>query len=174
MATEIERKYLVKGEPWRGAAAKGFEVRQGYLCMDREKVVRVRTTGGRGFLCVKGEGKGITRPEYEYEIPLSDAEEILETLCIGNVIEKTRYLVKYEGLTWEVDEFLGENQGLVVAEVELESEDQVFSKPEWLGEEVSRDPRYLNANLARHPYREWGKKERGSRTEERGVKKIGN
>jgi adenylate cyclase len=155
MGKEIERKFLVTGNTWRNS--KGVVVRQGHLSMDKERVVRVRTAGEKGFLTIKGKGRGLTRPEYEYEIPVQDAEEMLDGLCTGYLIEKIRYYVHHEGLTWEIDEFKGENQGLVVAEVEIESEDQEISKPNWVGEEVSDDPRYLNVNLAHHPFREWGK-----------------
>jgi adenylate cyclase len=159
VAKEIERKYLVKGGSWKRGATKRVAVRQGYLSTDKEKVVRVRTTGEKGFLGVKGGAEGITREEYEYEIPRQDAEEMLDAFCSGRLIEKTRYLVEHLGLLWEVDEFLGDNQGLVVAEVELEREDQPIQKPDWVGEEVTGDPRYLNANLVSHPYGEWRKKE---------------
>jgi len=157
MGKEIERKFLVRGDSWRGS--EGVMVRQGHLSVDKERVVRVRTAGEKGFLTIKGRGEGLTRPEYEYEIPLQDAEEMLDTLCTGHLIEKIRYYVEHVGLTWEIDEFRGENQGLVVAEVEIETEDQVIAKPDWVGDEVSDDPRYLNVNLARHPFGRWGKEE---------------
>ncbi len=160
MGREIERKFLVKGNSWR-QGGKGVKVRQGHLSTDRDRVVRVRTAGGKGFLTIKGKGRGLMRPEYEYEIPVRDAVEILEKLCVGAVIEKTRYCLNHEGLRWEIDEFHGENRGLVVAEVELESEFQEVPRPDWLGEEVSGDPRYLNVNLALRPFREW---ERGEGT----------
>lgn len=165
MGTEIERKFLVRNDGWKGLG-RPVMVRQGYLCTDRGKVVRVRTTGGKGFLSVKGAGTGITRPEYEYRIPLEDAQEMIDAFCGGLVVEKRRHLVEHQGLTWEIDEFLGANQGLVLAELELESEDQVFGKPHWVGKEVSQDPRYLNANLARRPYREWGSEARGAGNED--------
>jgi adenylate cyclase len=157
MGKEIERKFLVRGDSWRGIA-QGTAIRQGHLSTDLERVVRVRAAGEKGFLTIKGKGKGLTRPEYEYEIPLKDAEEILSGLCVGAMIEKTRYRVEDEGLAWEIDEFHGENQGLVVAEVELESEDQEISIPDWLGDEVSGDPQYLNVNLSLRPFRQWGAK----------------
>jgi CYTH domain-containing protein len=157
MGKEIERKFLVRGDSWRGS--KGIVVRQGHLSTDEERVVRVRTAGEKGFLTIKGKGEGLTRPEYEYGIPLQDAEEMLGTLCTGYLIEKIRYRVEHEGLIWEVDEFKGENQGLVVAEVELEKEEQEIAAPDWAGDEVSGDPRYLNVNLAKHPFKRWGKEE---------------
>jgi adenylate cyclase len=168
MGKEIERKYLMRDDSWRRGAGQGIMVRQGYLFRDKEKVVRVRTTGEKGFFGVKGGSKGITRAEYEYEIPRKDAEEMLDTFCTGRLIEKTRYLFEQGELTWEIDEFLGDNRGLVVAEVELEREDQPVQKPGWVGREVSEDPRYLNANLVDNPYMGWGRRERGTRSEERG------
>lgn len=157
MGREIERKFLVIGDSWR-TADKGIMVRQGHLSTDSERVVRVRIAGEKGFLTIKGKGKGLVRPEYEYEIPRQDAEEILDGICIGHIIEKTRCHVQYKGRTWEIDQFHGENQGLVVAEVELESEDQEIQRPDWLGDEVSGDPRYLNVNLALRPFGQWGGK----------------
>ena len=154
MATEIERKYLLKNDGWR-AGAEGVLYRQGYLSTAAERNVRVRTIGERAYLTVKGKGEGITRLEFEYEIPLADGEAMLDRLCHRPLIEKVRYKIEHGGLVWEVDEFRGDNAGLVVAEVELESEDQVFAAPPWVGEEVTADPRYLNANLVRRPYTTW-------------------
>ncbi len=153
MGTEIERKFLVRDDSWRGKG-RGVMVRQGYLATDREKSVRVRVTGEKGYLAVKGRAQGIVRSEYEYEIPLKDAMEMLN-LCIGHLIEKRRHLVAHKGLTWEIDEFQGVNQGLIVAEIELERANQEIDLPEWVAEEVSDDPRYLNANLVHHPFSEW-------------------
>ena len=152
MGTEIERKFLVIGGAWRQPAPVRFV--QGYLCRDRESTVRVRLAGEQAFLNIKGPAKGITRAEFEYGIPVADAAEILK-LCQGAVIEKARHLVVHKGTTWEVDEFFGDNAGLVVAEVELEREDQAFERPSWLGAEVTGDPRYLNANLVSHPSITW-------------------
>lgn len=157
MGKEIERKFLVRGRPW--GSSNGVLVRQGHLSMDKERVVRVRTAGERGFLTIKGKARGLTRPEYEYEIPLQDAVEMLNNLSMGHLIEKIRYRVEHKGVIWEIDEFKGDNQGLVVAEVELESEDQAITKPDWIGDEVSDDHRYLNVNLAHRPFRRWGKEE---------------
>ena len=153
MALEIERKFLMKEGDWR--KAEGIRYRQGYLCRGSNRVVRVRLEGARGCLTVKGSTQGLVRTEYEYEIPADEAVAMLETLCEKPLIEKTRYKIEYRGLLWEVDEFWGENQGLVIAEVELDSEDQPFSKPEWLGEEVTGDVRYYSANLVQHPFSKW-------------------
>ena len=154
MGQEIERKYLLKDDSWR-LGAEGVLYRQGYLSTEVERNVRVRTIGERAFLTIKGKGEGITRLEFEYQIPIADGEAILDRLCDRPLIEKLRYKIEHRGLVWEVDEFRGENAGLVVAEVELESEDQAFAVPAWVGEEVTADPRYLNANLVRRPYTTW-------------------
>lgn len=153
MATEIERKFLVTGSQWR--EAPGVRLCQGYLNRDKERTVRVRIAGARAYLTIKGISRGAARLEFEYEIPMADAEQLL-MLCDGPVVRKIRYTLEYRGATWEVDEFLEENAGLVVAEIELQAEDQPFERPAWLGREVTHDPRYYNANLAAHPYREWG------------------
>lgn len=156
MATiEIERKFLVVGHGWK-AASEGIAIRQGFLVAEKERTVRVRIAAGKAFLTVKSAAQGITRQEFEYPIPVAQAEQILD-LCIRPLIEKKRYRFEHQGMTWEVDEFLGENAGLVVAEIELESESQDFARPDWLGQEVSHDPRYLNANLVKSPYKEWGR-----------------
>lgn len=154
MAQEIERKFLVVGDGWR-AGARGEWLRQGYLASTRERTVRVRVQGSRAALTIKGPAQGLSRPEFEYEIPLQDAETLLDTLCERPLIEKTRWHVGFGGLRWEIDEFAGENAGLVVAEVELEREDQPVELPPWVGAEVSRDARYQNASLVRHPYSQW-------------------
>ena len=153
MALEIERKFLVKEGTWRNE--KGTTYRQGYLNSTKERTVRVRIVDGNGYLTVKGISRGAVRVEYEYEIPGAEAEAMLNDLCEKPLIEKMRYKIEFKGLVWEVDEFFGENQGLIVAEVELESEDQTFAKPEWVGEEVTGDPKYFNANLIHHPYNRW-------------------
>ena len=154
MGTEIERKYLVTGDAWR-ALAPGTHYRQGYLNSDKERTVRIRSTGDKAYITIKGLTVGASRPEYEYEIPVADADAMLDGLAERPLIEKRRYKIPHGGVTIEVDEFLGENAGLVVAEVELQSEDQRFDKPAWFGEEVTGDPRYYNANLVRHPYSTW-------------------
>lgn len=155
MGIEVERKFLVKDEAWREHADAGTAYRQGYLGGGDRASVRVRIEGQRANLNIKSRTLGVRRQEYEYPIPLEDARRMLEQLCDGPLIEKTRYLVPYRGKTWEVDVFAGDNAGLVVAEVELEHEDEAFAVPPWAGEEVSDDPRYYNVNLVRHPYRSW-------------------
>jgi len=155
MAEEIERKFLVVGNGWRDQAAPGVTLRQGYLVSERRLSVRVRVAREAALLTVKGVQQGLRRLEYEYPIPPAEALEMLEQLRVGAIVEKTRYLVEHGGRTWEVDEFSGDNAGLVVAEVELEAEDAAVELPAWVGPEVSRDPRYLNANLALRPYRHW-------------------
>jgi adenylate cyclase len=152
MGVEIERKFLVAGDAWR--QGEGVPYAQGYLNRDPARTVRVRIAGERAFLTVKGVSRGATRQEFEYEIPKDDARALLE-LSDGPVVSKLRYVVAHEGATWEVDEFLGENAGLVVAEIELESEGQDFARPAWLGREVTEDPRYYNSSLAGHPYNRW-------------------
>ena len=152
MATEIERKFLVHGVPWHNDIGVRFS--QGYLNRDKERTVRVRIAGDKAFLTVKGVTRGATRVEFEYGIPLSDAEQLLK-LSDGPIIQKNRHVLVHDGDTWEVDEFLGDNAGLVLAEIELTSEDQPFSRPPWLGTEVTRDLRYYNSSLAGQPYREW-------------------
>jgi adenylate cyclase len=149
---EIERKFLVSGEDWR--KSKGIRYTQGYLSHDKERTVRVRLAGKQAFLCVKGISRGFSRNEFEYEIPADDAEHLLK-LCAGVLIQKVRHTVIHKGLKWEVDEFFGDNTGLIVAEVELESEDQIFEKPPWLGREVTHDPRYFNSSLAVTPFNKW-------------------
>ena len=156
MAEEIERKFLVNGYTWKKYAT-GLYCRQGYLCLENERIVRVRNIEGNGFLTIKGIAKGIKRPEYEYKIPVEDANEILDYLCKRPLIEKKRYITIYEGTKWEIDEFMGENKGLIIAEVELACENQKIILPEWVGKEVSGDPRYYNAGLVRYPYKVWKK-----------------
>ena len=154
MGVEIEKKFLLTGADWKKLAS-GTTYRQGYLSTVKERTVRVRTIAGKGFLTIKGISVGATRLEYEYEIPLEDANSLLDELCEKPLIEKNRYKIEFSGFTWEVDEFFGENDGLVVAEIELESEDQSFDKPEWVGEEVTGDARYFNSNLIKEPYSQW-------------------
>lgn len=153
MAKEIERKFLVNGVAWRQGTP--FEIRQGYLCTDKERTVRVRSKGSKAFLTIKGPGKGIERDEFEYEIPSEDGKFMLDHLCQKPLIEKNRYELELAGKTWEIDEFFGENAGLVVAEIELSNSEEAFAKPDWLALEVTDDPRYLNANLIRHPFSDW-------------------
>ena len=153
MAQEIERKFLVRTDEWR-SLAKATRYRQGYLSSLKERVVRVRTIDDKGFLTIKGINEGLTRLEFEYDIPLADADNLLD-LCEKPIIEKTRSKIPLGGLVWEIDEFFGDNAGLIVAEVELESEDQAFEKPSWIGVEVSGDPRYFNSNLIKNPFTTW-------------------
>jgi adenylate cyclase len=154
MGIEIERKFLVKDESWR-ASARAIKCHQGYLNSNKERTVRVRTVGDKGYLTIKGIAKGALRVEYEYEIPVAEARAMLDELCEKPLIEKSRHKIEYQGLVWEVDEFHGENQGLIIAEVELDREDQKFAKPEWIGDEVTADSRYFNSNLIHHPYSQW-------------------
>ncbi|HHE74339.1 MAG TPA: CYTH domain-containing protein, partial [Desulfobacteraceae bacterium] len=145
---------LIKDDAWR-ALAEGTHYRQGYLNSTKERTVRVRTINDKGFLTIKGITTGATRAGYEYEIPHAEATALLDDLCEKPIIEKNRYKIDFAGFVWEVDEFFGENQGLIVAEVELESEDQAFEKPEWIGEEVTGDPKYFNSNLILNPFAKW-------------------
>lgn len=156
MSQEIERKFLVEGE-FRSQAFKAERITQGYLSSVAERTVRIRIKGEQGFITIKGKssGDGIVRYEWEKEITLADARELLE-LCEPGVIDKTRYLVRAGKHIFEVDEFYGENEGLVMAEIELGNENESFEKPDWLGKEVTGDLRYYNAMLARKPYTMWG------------------
>lgn len=152
MGLEIERKFLVT-DAWH-PESPGVSIKQGYIAKSAELLVRVRTAGDRGFLTLKGRTEGVTRAEYEYAVPVKDAEELL-ALAGGPTIEKTRYRVPFGAHIWEVDVFSGANEGLVVAEIELARADEPFERPPWLGAEVSEDPRYYNANLVAHPFRAW-------------------
>ncbi len=152
MALEIERKFLVISKEWQTIAGVTFS--QGYLNRDKDRTVRVRIAGNQGFLTIKGATNGATRAEYEYEIPLTDAESLLE-MCERPIIQKIRRIYEHQGFKWEIDEFQGENAGLVVAEIELSDENQTFEKPSWIGEEVTYDQRYFNSNLAQNPYSTW-------------------
>ena len=154
MGIEIERKFLLNGDAWR-SLGEATLLRQGYLSADPARVVRVRIQGESAFLTIKGKSQGATRGEWEYPIPVLDAAELLDTLCQAPLIEKYRRRIQVGPHTWEVDEFLGANAGLVVAEIELASEDEVFDKPDWIGLEVTHDARYFNSKLIRHPYSSW-------------------
>lgn len=154
MGTEIERKFLLRNESWR-AGASGTFFRQGYLNSSKERTVRIRTAGDKAFLTVKGPAVGATRAEFEYPIPLDECNAMLDTLAEKTLIEKKRYRIKCGDLIWEIDEFFGDNKGLIVAEVELQSEGQRIDKPSWVGDEVSGDPRYFNSNLIKHPFTKW-------------------
>lgn len=156
MAKEIERKFLVKGDAWR-SLAEGVSYRQGYLNSQKERTVRIRTVGEKAYLTVKGPTRGVTRTEFEYEIPYEDCLAMLEELAEKPIIEKKRYRIPAGSYVWEVDEFFGVNEGLILAEIELPSEDAVFEKPDWIDEEVSGDPRYFNSSLVANPYSVWKK-----------------
>ncbi len=153
---EIERKFLVRGDEWK-KSAEAKKIAQGYICNNKENssVVRVRQKGEKCFLTIKADQGGITRLEFEYEIPARDCAMMLEQLC-GDVIEKTRYTLETEGNVWEIDEFHGASDGLVMAEIELESADQPFTKPNWAGPEVSHDTRFFNSYISEHPFTTWG------------------
>lgn len=154
MAKEIERKFLLKSTEYR-RLAEAVRYRQGYICNLTEKVVRVRMVGDKAYLTIKGASAGFTRDEFEYEIPAGDALEMLDKLCNKPLIEKTRRAIDFAGKTWVVDEFEGENEGLIMAEIELTFSGESFDIPAWIGEEVTGDPRYYNSNLSRNPYKNW-------------------
>jgi adenylate cyclase len=153
MGIEIERKFLVTGKPW-STADKATVYQQGYLNRDPQRTVRVRVAGNKAMLTIKGLSQGATRDEFEYEIPVKDAEALLK-LCEGPVIDKTRHFIVFEGKTWEVDEFHGDNEGLIMAEVELQNEEEMFALPPWVTEEVTGDDRYYNSALSVKPFKKW-------------------
>ena len=155
MAIETERKFLVTGTEWLNKATGKTCYRQGYICREKERTVRVRV-GETAYLTIKGPSRGISRDEFEYEIPLDDAEAMLATICHKPLIEKVRYNVPHASLTWEVDVFEGENQGLVLAEIELDNENIEVPLPDWVGVEVTGDSRYNNASLVGNPFSQWG------------------
>jgi CYTH domain-containing protein len=155
MATEIERKFLTADKVDWAALGQGQEFCQGYLSLKPEASVRLRIAGEQAFLTIKGKTSGVSRTEFEYPIPVADARQMLAQLCEKPLIEKTRYFIPYGQHTWEVDVFSGDNQGLVVAEIELKHSDETFLSPQWLGQEVSDDARYFNSNLIKHPYCQW-------------------
>jgi adenylate cyclase len=154
MGVEIERKFLPASDAWRGQGTPTL-MRQGYLAADPVRTVRVRIEGERAVLTIKGKSEGASRGEWEYPIPVADAEELLGQLCEGPLVEKVRHRIPQAQHVWEVDEFLGRNAGLVVAEIELGSEDEAFDRPDWLGREVTGDVRYYNSQLMRKPYLDW-------------------
>ncbi len=156
MNIETERKFLVKDTSWK-EGAEGVAYRQGYLSSHPERTVRVRTAGEKAYLTIKGKPVGASRSEFEYEIPHAEAERLLDQLCEKPLIEKIRYKILYAEMLWEVDEFSGDNTGLVVAEVELASEDQPVELPPWAGAEVTEDQRYYNSSLVGNPFSLWGK-----------------
>ncbi|MEJ6566483.1 MAG: CYTH domain-containing protein [Flavobacteriales bacterium] len=154
MAIEIERKFLVSNEDWTTQVLDQFILKQGYLSTTPERTVRVRLTGDKGVLTIKGKTEGIQRLEFEYDIPGDEAKSLM-SLALDPPIEKTRYLVPHQGYTWEVDVFEGANKGLVLAEIELDHEYEHFSLPSWVGSEVSHDPRYYNSHLSKVPFTTW-------------------
>lgn len=154
MGVEIERKFLPCSDGWR-SLGQPVLLRQGYLSLDPARVVRVRIEGDLGWLTIKGPSVGARRGEWEYPIPVQDAAELLDSLCQQPIIEKYRHRIVFDTMVWEVDEFLGANAGLVVAEIELRSEDQAFAKPDWVGLEVTGDARYYNSSLISHPFSSW-------------------
>lgn len=155
MAIEIEHKFLLANDAWRAQVSHSVRYRQGYLSAQATSSIRVRISDQHAWLNIKSATLGSSRQEYEYEIPLADADEIINNLCRKPLIEKTRHFVIYDGNTWEIDEFYGDNQGLVVAEIELDAVGQAFAKPDWLGQEVTDDLRYYNNNLVNNPYSQW-------------------
>ncbi|MDR3695878.1 CYTH domain-containing protein [Mucilaginibacter sp.] len=157
MGLEIERKFLVDHEKWEEInKPDGIHYRQGYLVDEPGKTIRVRVAGKKGFITIKGSTRGITRKEFEYEIPVDEAVQLIDGFA-GSEVEKIRYGITFEGNLWEVDEFLGDNKDLIMAEIELKQEDEAFEKPGWITREVSDDKRYYNSYLAKNPYRQWRK-----------------
>lgn len=155
MPLEIERKFLINKSIWEKLEKpKGNFMRQGYISTDPNKTIRVRLTDEKAFLTIKGKSVGATRAEFEYEIPQNDAKELLDNFAESE-LSKIRYKINFEGKTWEVDEFYGDNEGLIIAEIELNSEEEAFSKPDWIDQEVTDDARYFNSNLTKNPYKNW-------------------
>lgn len=156
MVNEIERKYLVKNDSWKSFVSRKHVIKQGFLNLEKDLIVRIRLMDEQGFITIKGPPKGLLRVEFEYEIPLNDSLELLK-LCKKYVLSKTRYVVLYKDSIWEIDVFEKENKGLIIAEIELEKESQNFEKPNWLAKEVSYEDKYLNSQLVLHPYSLWVK-----------------
>jgi adenylate cyclase len=155
VGTEIERKFLVTSDGWRREVQRRARFRQGYLANNEHCSIRVRLAGDEAWLNIKGATLAVRRQEYEYGVPVEEANEMLDTLAQKPIIEKTRHYVDHAGHLWEVDEFEGDNASLVVAEIELRDTDEAFEKPDWIGKEVSDDPRYYNVNLVAHPFKDW-------------------
>lgn len=155
MALEIERKFLLNSDAWRSQVQQSQLLRQGYLNREARCSVRVRSDGERGWLNIKSVTIGAQRSEFEYEIPLADADQLLDELCHKPLIEKSRHFIQQGAHLWEIDEFAGDNAGLIVAEIELDHPEESFEKPTWLGEEVTHDVRYYNTSLSRSPYKDW-------------------
>ncbi|MBC8343034.1 MAG: CYTH domain-containing protein [Bacteroidetes bacterium] len=154
MGIEIERKYLLKNDSWK-KDSKGTYIHQGYLNRSEDRTVRIRIAGSNAYVTIKGKSQGISRSEFEYEIPVKDAQTMLDTLCEQTCIEKHRYQQTYGQHVWQIDEFHGDNQGLFLAEIELSMENEKFEIPPWIGKEVSGNPRYFNSNLSKHPFTKW-------------------
>ena len=155
MGIEIEKKFLLANDNWRSRVVKSIAFRQGYLASSEKSSVRVRIEGGEANINIKSATLGVRRQEYEYPIPLDDAQEMLSSICNKPLVEKTRHYVPCGDKYWDIDEFLGDNAGLIVAEIELQDEDEHFDKPDWLGQEVSHDKRYYNSLLAVNPFKSW-------------------
>lgn len=155
MAKEIEHKFTVINDNWKQVVSGSSRFRQGYMGTDKKASVRIRLEDDKANINIKSATLGIQRQEYEYDIPVTDANEMLDTLCHKPLIEKTRHYVQHQGKTWEIDVFEGDNHGLIVAEIELDSEDERFELPDWAGEDVSHDTRYYNVCLVNHPYKDW-------------------
>lgn len=155
MGKEIERKFLIDLQQWdKLSKPEGKLFRQGYLLTDKDKTIRVRATATKGFLTIKGQTIGATRMEYEYEIPVAEATELLDNFSLSE-LSKTRYEIPFSGKLWEVDVFLGDNEGLIVAEIELDSEDEIFALPDWVSREVTEEEKYYNSNLTVTPFKDW-------------------
>ncbi|MBK8036292.1 MAG: CYTH domain-containing protein [Verrucomicrobiaceae bacterium] len=155
MPAEIERKFLLASEGWRNAITQSLRITQGYLSRDPERTVRVRISGEQAWMTIKGKTEGISRSEIEFPLPVETAQELIP-LCFHPLIDKTRHIVLHDGSRWEIDEFHGANAGLIIAEIELPSEETAFARPAWLGDEVSHDFRYTNASLSERPFSQWG------------------
>jgi adenylate cyclase len=155
MGIEIERKYLVDHDKWRRVKKPaGIHYRQGYLSNENDRTIRIRVSDKQGYITIKGAATGISRKEYEYEIPVEDGIELLDHLALSQV-EKVRYCINFAGNVWEIDEFLGDNEGLITAEIELNNEDDRFEQPAWIGREVSDEDKYYNSSLSTHPFKSW-------------------
>ena len=154
MSTEIERKFLTQSSEWKSCGIRKF-YRQGYLSINKNRTIRIRVVEDKGFMTIKSAPIGFTRNEFQYQIPFDDAIEIINSLCEKPIIEKYRTSIKINEVTWEVDEFLGDNAGLIIAEIELNDEKQKVALPDWIGEEITNDYRYSNSNLVKHPFKDW-------------------
>ena len=151
---EIERRFLLKNDAWKAVAGTPCLMSQGYLSVEKERIIRLRIIGNRAWLTLKGYISDVSRSEFEYEIPVADAQTMMDTMC-PFCLEKHRYEVSYQGFVFEIDEYFGDNAPLIVAELELPAEDTPFPRPDWLGEEITSDGRFTNAYLSKHPYSQW-------------------